>query len=130
MRTASSVTVTANGDLFPVLNEAASLGIGRTNPLDLTGHFRLDKAIFGIYVNNQAVASADYVPPFPGLFALDPWDGRFISTAFSPSWTNAGGRGINRLVAEMIVTQVPEPVTMSLLALAVAGFAARRRRER
>ena len=126
------ISISADGDLFPILNETAILGIGVDGDgLDLLTQVSLDNAEITLYdaTGQVLVSSGNLVGEVPNP---NPWDGFFPAPGNAFAIAGAGGIGVSMITFDFIVNQlggeVPEPGTVALALIGLAGaFAARRR---
>jgi len=124
--------LSANGDLFPITNESAFLGIGvEGDGMDLLTQVSLDDAEITLYNTTGQVlfSSGNLVNDVPNL---NPWDGFFPAPGNAFDIAAAGGIGVSMITFDFIVSEftgeVPEPGTVVLGLIGLAGaFAARRR---
>jgi len=128
------ISISANGDLFPILNEAAILGIGVDGDgLDLLTQVALNNAEITLYnaAGQLLVSSGNLVGDVPNP---NPWDGFFPAPGNAFGIAGAGGIGASMISFDFIVTQlggeVPEPGTVLLGLIGLAGAYAARRRPR
>ena len=129
------IVISANGDLFPTLNETAILGIGVDGDgLDLLSQVSLDNAEITLYnaTGQVLVSSGNLVAEVPNP---NPWDGFFPAPGNAFAIAGAGGIGASMITFDFIVTQlgggqVPEPGTAALALIGLAGALAARRRPR
>jgi hypothetical protein len=129
-----TLNINATGDLFPVLNEGAFMGIGTLNdPLDLAIVASLYDArvtlrdLFGNIVFES--------PNIAGIAENNfPWDGSFPSIEHTFRISEVGGQDIASIsfdffVHEDVPSDVPEPGSVLLCGIGLmAGFGARRYR--
>jgi len=129
-----TLNINATGDLFPVLNEGAFLGIGTVNdPLDLATVASLYDArvtlrdLFG----NIVFESPNILYIAENNF---PWDGSFPSMEHTFQISEIGGQDIASIsfdffVREGVPADVPEPGSVLLCGIGLlAAFGARRYR--
>lgn len=129
------ISISANGDLFPVVDETAILGIGVDGDgLDLLTQVSLDNAEITLYdaTGQVLVSSGNLVAEVPNP---NPWDGFFPAPGNAFAIAGAGGIGASMITFDFIVTQlgggqVPEPGTAALALIGLAGALATRRRPR
>jgi len=129
-----SLTLSANGDLFPAANEGALLGIGTFNdPLD----FEMPVSLYDARVTLRDLAGA-------ALFGSDniagladtnsPWDGSLPTQSTIFNISEIGGRGVAGItfdfyVTDNVQTDVPEPGSVLLCGVGLlAAFGVRRYR--
>jgi len=131
----SSITLTlsANGDLFPAANETGLLAIGfNGDGLDLQTLVALNEASINFYnaSGTLLVSSGNLVGDVTNT---NPWDGFFPDSESVFGIESVGGIGVTRITFDFLVTElatgdVPEPSTAFLGVIGLAGaFAARRR---
>ena len=126
------LSISANGELFRVANETAILGIGVDgNGLDLLTQVALNNAEITLYntVGQVLLSSGNLVGDVPNP---NPWDGFFPAPGNAFGIAAAGGIGASMITFDFLVTElggeVPEPGTVALGLIGLAGaFAARRR---
>jgi hypothetical protein len=128
------ISISANGDLFPILDEAAILAIGVDGDgLDLLTQVSLDDARITFYdALGQVLVSSDNLAD--QVASPQPWDGFFPAPANAFGIGDVGGSGASMITFDFIVTQlggeVPEPGTVFLGLIGLAGAYAARRRPR
>lgn len=131
-----SVNVSADGDMFPDLNDAANLGIG----VDATGDgFDLSSLVDLVDARvtfsdglGSVVYRSDNLAPV--VVNGMPWDGRFLGVNNAVGFDGVGAQGIQNILFEFTVNaetsgSVPEPGMLALYGMGFAClFIARRRR--
>jgi hypothetical protein len=128
------ISISANGDLFPVANEAAILAIGvDADGLDLLTQVSLDDARITFYnAIGQVLVSSENLAN--QVSNPQPWDGFFPAPANAFGIGDVGGIGTSMITFDFIVTElggeVPEPGTVALGLIGLAGAFAARRRQR
>ena len=102
--------------------EAWELDTGSVEP-PLPGMF--DPVLEDVYIGRELLFSFDEVNPLPGI-PLDYW---FDIMSFNPEWVSIDVMGYNVEIVGTITHQcIPEPATLSLLALGGLAVLARRRK--
>jgi len=128
------INISADGDLFPIFGEAAILAIGVDGDgLDLLTQVSLDDAQIIFYnAIGQVLVSSDNLAGNVGN--QQPWDGFFPAPANAFGIAGVGGLGVSMITFDFIVTElggeVPEPGTVALGLIGLAGAFAARRRQR
>jgi MYXO-CTERM domain-containing protein len=130
----SSITLTlsANGDLFPSASETGLLAIGfNGDGLDLQTLVALNEASINFYnaSGTLLLSSGNLVGDVTNT---NPWDGFFPDSSSVFGIDSVGGIGVTTITFDFLVTElaseVPEPGTAFLGVIGLAGaFAARRR---
>lgn len=129
------VLISAPNDLFPAVNETAYLGIGVTDPFDLTREVSLDDVRVTLRnIANDAIFSSDNI----AYLAMQgsPWDGTFVALLETLGIDEIGGMGVtsiefNFYVSDFDATAIPEPDGVMLFGLGLLALAvAQRRRQR
>ena len=126
------ISLSANGELFPIANETAIFGIGvNGDGLDLLTQLSLDDAEITLYnALGQVLLSSGNLAG--NAANTQPWDGFFPAPENAIGLEGAGGIGATMITFDFIVSElggeVPEPGTVFLGVIGLAGaFAARRR---
>jgi MYXO-CTERM domain-containing protein len=131
------VTLSSNGELFPVEGETAVFGLGVDGDvLDLLP-VTLDQAILRFLATNGDVI-VDFGDILPSVGASDPWNGAFPSIGNTFSIDGVGGFNVAGIQLEFLVSapgeppsgQVPEPGSLLLGAIALLALASVRMRRR
>lgn len=126
-----NITLRGDGDLFPMLNETAILGIGTFGfNLDLLFPVRLDEArIFFLTAEGVQIAMSDNLASQVNQQA--PWDGFFPDDINLFGIGGVGGQGVTTVSFQFLVTAVqadlPEPGTVMLSLIGLLAVAAGRR---
>jgi hypothetical protein len=128
------LSISASGELFQFANEGAILGIGVDGDgLDLLTQVSLNNAEITLYntFGQVLLSSGNLAGDVPNP---NPWDGFFPAPGSAFEIANAGGIGASMITFDFIVSeftgQVPEPGTVFLGLIGVAGAFAARRRQR
>jgi hypothetical protein len=129
-----SIKLSTTGDLFPVFNEGAYLGVGTLDPLDLAFAVNLyDARITMLDLVGKVIFASDNLA---GLAVQNqPWDGSLPTPSTSLFVSEIGGQDVASISFDFYVTHViqqsvPEPGSILLCGvglLAVLGM--RRRRQ-
>lgn len=127
------VKMTTDGELFTLAGQWAFFfisGIGQ-DPLDVMQSVQVESAVLQLFTANHTpwYQPWDVGTAHPEWFAK-PWDGTFINAGSGAGYNSTGNAGIREADITFIVSRVPEPGSMSLVALALAavGLAGVRRR--
>jgi hypothetical protein len=128
------LSLSANGDLFPVAGETAGLAIGLGGDgLDLQTLVSLDDARITFYsaAGQVLLSSENLAGDVPNN---TPWDGFFPTPTDAFGIDSVGGIGVTMITFDFLVTElvgeVPEPSTTFLGLIGLAGAFAARRRQR
>ena len=126
-----SISLTANGDLFPTSGEAGYTGIGvGGNGLDFLRPLHLEDGRISFSSDTATSTTANLADDYRNTHFQDPWTGLFPASNIVFSYGNIGGRGIDSVVFNFTVSEIPEPGTLAIMALGLAGLAFSRRRQR
>jgi hypothetical protein len=124
------VSMSADGELFPIVNEVARLGLGAVGSglsflhdvyLD-TAHVSLFGANGSAYFTSTNLADDYRVKYFSGA-----WDGFFPSGNAVFAFGNVGGRDTRGFSFTFEVTEIPEPDAAALAGLALLALVVSRR---
>lgn len=129
-----TINLSANGDLFPIFNEGAYLGVGTLDVLDLVFPVTLyDARITMLDLARNVIFASDNLA---GLAVQNqPWDGSLPTPATSLFVSEIGGQDVASISFDFYVTHViqhsvPEPGSLLLCGAGLlAGLALRRRRQ-
>ena len=128
------LNLSTTGDLFPVFDEGAFLGVGTFGDvIDLASPVTLyDARVTVRDLNGVVLFTSDNVADF--AVNNPPWDGSFPSTTTTFLVSEIGGRNASSITFDFYVTtgvqnDVPEPGSVLLCGIGLlAAFGARRQR--
>ena len=126
-----TVTMMANGDLFPTAGEAALIGLGtQGTPLSFLKDVFLDNAHINLLDANGAsyFSSTDLADDYRASYFSGSWGGYFNSPNGVFSIGNSGERDTRGFSMTFDVTEIPEPDGAALAALALLALAVASRR--
>lgn len=128
------VNIAANGDLFPSADETVFLAIGVDGDgFDLLRNVFLDdvRITFSNFAGNTLLVSENLASE---VADRNPWTGFFPAPASAIGLDTLGGQGASNISFDFFVTEiatdVPEPGTVFLGMIGLAGALAARRRQR
>lgn len=129
-----SIKLSTTGDLFPVFNEGAYLGVGILDPLDLAFAVNLyDARITMLDLVGKVIFASDNLA---GLAVQNqPWDGSLPTPSTSLFVSEIGGQDVASISFDFYVTHViqqsvPEPGSILLCGVGLlAALGMRRRRQ-
>ena len=118
------VLINSTGDLFPVFDESAFLGVGISDPLD----FSYAVSLFDVRLTLRSLAgeivfASDNIASLVSQNA--PWDGSFTALFETVGIGQVGGRNVSNIEFNFYVspfdatTNVPEPGSLLLFGLAL-----------
>jgi hypothetical protein len=119
-----SVLLTSDGDLFPSTTLFASTG--NNDPFNLLAAVKLDQAV----VTFGSVNGADLVFDFTSIVGFpNPWNGSAPVAGQGVGFTGLSTDLDTRTIKfDLFVSEIPEPGSLALATLALAGMGLRRRR--
>jgi len=126
------VSLAAQDELFSLPGQWAFFFVGGMgqDPLDVTEAVHVEHAELSLHrADHSQIASWDVGGDHPEWFA-NPWDGYFINSTSGAGYNNMGNAGVREVNVSFIVSNVPEPGSVALAALALAAAGLGRRRAR